>query len=383
VKEHSIEPELKKSERILIATDLINLFNDWAIENSIPQDIKSYGDMLNSLEIGGTNPLVINQLKTTQNVEKLGLLKLDNILLREGTIKESFNELFDRSISISKRVKIFDRFFQGHNLNNFEERLELTTYLAAFANFNGIPENWSEVVNMFAILRNNDQLSEESFTGMTERFEEDNRTSLGLNLQATLCETIKIRKNFNKIVTSRINEFDSNVTKNFNLTVEKSLLLEDETESFSVTTNGLNKHSVSANSRFNSYNYTVREQDNGDISFNLTAKRVLKRPENTFQMDLKRKSGGNYTLSILDKFKHQELVEGVTITAKVFQHRPLWFDKEIGSATFNYKHTGKKVTFDTKVKDIGAGKQVYILFNISKRGPLFNSSKSIEYKLDL
>lgn len=378
----SFANSLVVAERILLAADIILYSNEWASINGIPTGIRSYSEMLDSLIDAGISPEYTEELKKKSNVKTLGLVKLEGVSVKEGELKPEFKDLFNTTISLTNRVTLMENFFDGLLLNTLEKKLELATYLAAYANFNGAPTNWSEIVNMFTILNNNGQLSTEAFIRVTQTLEEQNRKNLGLDLQATVCNTIQVEKEYNRVDVKTVKEFHQDITEQFTLSVDESILLENETEQFSVKTTGLGEFDPVVRSSHNSYSYE-KSGEKGQYQIKLKATRKRINPTNTFKVKLKRFPGKNYIISLLDQFKYQQFIKGAVVKATLFHERTLWFDRELGDFTINYTHGDQPFEYDTKVKDLGPGVNVYILFRVYKDSDLHTSGASREYRQDL
>ncbi len=347
---------------------VINLVNK-AASSEIPTDWDTFSNHLNELVNEGKLEAAtigeILRVNEVSNKKTLGFTPMANVKVTEQSGNAQFKSLFDLSKSEVNRVKVLQSIFystekvlKGQVLN---EATALARFLIEYASINGIPESWDQVTLMLKEAAAKKIISAETARTMYRTEETKNRLNAGFQATAQKCEMVQKDAVSNVIHSITEKEYLKEVSQNFVVNAANAPLLPGEAESFTLRYSGsLNSAAIYVNSYYNSYTYSVKEE-NGVVTYDMAGARQKVTPKNTLAGSLVN-VGGVVDIMVQNK-NYNPKIDGKVIVYATFYESRFLFDTDLGTRVIEPKD-GNLVKYLSQVRGQNPGRAIYAKIKI-------------------
>lgn len=367
----SFATNLSDAERLEISLSIITQLIDWSISNSIPKNQKEYELAISSLP--DLDQKIANELLSSSSKNTFGFIPPEGVIITEKTGNQYFQDLFNFSIPLYERADSAKEMFSVFSLTD-NGWAELVKSFSVFANENGLPQSWGELLLMLKKSESLGVLQVDDHKKIIFLNEISNRSILGFEAAANLCKLVEKTFYVNQIKTRQTKDLEKIVSKKIILKGSNAPLLINEKESFIISFDGQNVE-IESRDRFNKYSSIINELDPNTTQILLKGERVRKTPKNTIKAKLSIVDN-KYNLNLKDTYQYFDLVKKTTVRVTLYKSVPLWFDKKI--KTFSITLSSRDISFNTQINKLLKNKKAYVKFEISRDGEFFNDRFSNE-----
>jgi hypothetical protein len=347
---------------------------EWSILNYLPQSKKEYELLISDLAIVGQETR--RELLTLENKSTLGFIAPKGVVISEESGNVKFQSLFNFSIPLYERADTARALLGTLRLSDIRW-VNLIKSFSVYANENGIPKSWGELLLILKHSESLGVLQEDDHKKIIFQNETENRALLGFEVQAKVCKLVQRSFTVNKISTRQTRDLEKVSTKRVNLIGINSSLLNNEKEEFNINYDGL-KISLDATSRYNKYSKVITAVSSNKTSIQLDGTRIKRAPKNTIKAKVSIVNG-KYNVRLDDLYEYLNTVRKTTIKITLYKSIPLWFDKKI--QTFTFSLDSKTTNFETQINRLKS-KKAYVKYEISREGEFFNTSYSSSIESD-
>lgn len=364
-----------QAARLNTANEVVKNLTRLASNNGIANTWESFVATIKKIQAEGfiTQAEYDDLLVTNGSFNRaaLGFNPLAGVQYNEGRGNGKLGNLFDLSQPAARRAGLIRATISG--VSTPASHL-LATSFVSFASVNGVPSNWNQFVLLMRDAVAKNAISQVEFINIVEELEYQNRASLGYDINFFVCNMENRLHYFNAVEVNRRNEFNSEVSKNFRLTVASAPLLAGESETHSVNFHGLNGLSVGADQDYNSFNVEKTEQ--GEISvYKLTGvRKKVNLPNNIVAKVLHE---GKKVNVALQNTAFNPLIGGKVIVEVHFWEKVVILkDKDLGIKNFELVD-GNMTTFTPNIAMIKASRPAYVEVKVKIVGsPYYNENLS-------
>lgn len=272
------------SERLDAALQILSNLTRLAATRGVPQSWQEFKDTLDQgLKDGYLTFQVVDEITNIYveaNKRVLGFVPLEGARINQGVGNGRLNTLFDLGLSRDARAFRIQKLIMGVNYN---EAFALSSAFITFAANNGIPSNWDQFALMINSAVTSGSVSPAVENAILVAYEMPNRKALGFELSAELCRMTEVKRVVNVIEIVNRAELAKTVTQPYEIALSAGPLVQGESESLSLSTNGMRLIDLRINSNVNKYQVSGTEV-NGVMKFTVTGQRLAVRPPNTLSI---------------------------------------------------------------------------------------------------
>lgn len=286
-------------ERLDIALQIVTQLTRQAAAQGLP---RSWNELVAALNVamkeGYLTFQVVDELTNiyqAANKRALGFVAVEGARINQGTGNGRLNTVFDLGLSRDARATRIQNLILGVN---YSEAMALSSAFVTFAANNGIPSTWDQFALMIKSSVSAGSVSARVEQAVLIDFEMPNRRSLGFELSAELCQATEIKRFQNVIEVVGRAELAKTVTQPYEINIASAHLLQGETESMILTTNGMRSLDLKINSSFNKYQVNGSEVG-GVMKFVVSGRRLMVRPPNNLKVKFN-KVGPNLNVRIVN-----------------------------------------------------------------------------------
>lgn len=305
------------------------------------------------------------------NRNALGFKPLAGVQSTEARGNGKLGNLFDLNAAAARRAGLIRATIAG--VSTPASHLLAASFIS-FASVNGIPSTWNQFVLLMRDAVAKNAISPLEFVNITEELEFQNRANLGFDINFFTCRMENRLHYYNSVAVNKRNEFNSEVSKNFRLSVVNGALLSGEREIHLVSFHGLNGLSISTDQEFNSYG--VEKTEEGDVTvYKINgARRRVSVPNSIVATVL---HAGKKVDVALQNTAFNPLIGGkVVVEVHFFEKVVILKDKDLGIKTFEVID-GNKATFAANIAMIKATRPAYVEVRMKIVGsPYYNEGYS-------
>lgn len=370
----NLRKDLPSVDRVELSKNVIQEMVAWSVlSGEYPKSKQTFLEMSSKMladrVIGQKS---YNEFSSQKVLNLFGFVSPANVIVNENEGNEFFYNLFDFSLSIYERANLIKE-----NLAGIDRSSRVAEALAKdfilFANTNGVPSSWNDVILMLLKAKENGALFNSEFDKIVNSYEKRNRKLFGFEQSAEICFLENQIRTRNIISQRKVKEFYQVKDVTVELKVTSASLLPGEKEKFIISFNGLKAPELKVKSYFNNYSKKTVDLDDKKFLIEAKGKRIPMNPKNTLEAKLS-KLNGDLVVDFLDTFRPRSILDGkVSVEIEVYEVRTLWFDKKIATRKLIFSESSEKVYLNIKSR---SAKKVYVKYRISRSGRFFSSKNS-------
>jgi hypothetical protein len=288
------------SERLDAALQILSNLTRLAATRGLPHSWLEFKDTLDQgLKDGYLTFQIVDEITNIYveaNKRALGFVPMEGARINQGVGNGRLNTLFDLGLSRDARATRIQNLIMGVS---YSEALALSSAFITFAANNGIPSNWDQFALMIKSAVTASSVSPAVENAILVAYEMPNRKALGFELSAELCRMTDVKRVVNVVEVMNRSEIAKTTNQPYEITLASGPLVQGESESLSLSTDGMRQLDLRISSSVNKYQVNGSEV-NGVMKFTVTGQRLAVRPPNNLKIKFN-KMGSTLNVRIQNK----------------------------------------------------------------------------------